>query len=176
MFISRKKLKFFAKRGKVTAANEIKEVDQVEVINMLLNIKSYIRKAQVAELFSYAVFPDDKSIEQAVQAYESNDAWQLYGYEDGELLVGMIGYEKSGDDLIVHHISVIPENRGLGYGRGMILEAMTKEKPKRVIAETDEEAVDFYRNIGFIVQSLGERYPGTERFRCVYEVDEAEEE
>lgn len=144
---------------------------------MLLNIKSYIRKPQVAELFSYAVFPDDRSVEEAVQAYESNDAWQLYGYEDGELLVGMIGYEKSGNDLVIRHISVIPENRGLGYGRGMILEAMTKEKPERVIAETDEEAVDFYRNIGFIVHSLGEQYPGTERFRCVFEVeDESGEE
>ncbi|MDR0268405.1 GNAT family N-acetyltransferase [Paenibacillus sp.] len=143
---------------------------------MLLNIKSYIRKPEVGELFSYAVFPDDQSVEKAVQAYESNEAWQLYGYEDGELLVGMVGYEKVGNDIILHHVSVIPENRGLGYGRGMILEMMSKENPERVIVETDEEAVDFYRSIGFIVESLGELYPGTERFRCVYEVeDEAEE-
>ncbi|GIP27458.1 N-acetyltransferase [Paenibacillus sp. J23TS9] len=143
---------------------------------MLLNIKSYIRKPEVAELFSYAVFPDDHSVEKTVSEYENNEAWQLYGYEDGELLVGLTGYEKAGSDLILHHIAVIPENRGLGYGRGMILEIMTKEKPEKVIAETDEESVDFYRNLGFVVNSLGEQYPGVERFRCVYEVEEEAEE
>ncbi|MCJ8010535.1 GNAT family N-acetyltransferase [Paenibacillus sp. KQZ6P-2] len=143
---------------------------------MLLNIKSYIYKPEVAELFSYAVFPDDQSVEKTIREYESNEDWQLYGYEDGELLVGLTGYEKSGSEVILRHIAVIPENRGLGYGRGMILEIMTKEKPERVIAETDEEAVDFYRNLGFVVSSLGEQYPGIERFRCVYEVENEEDE
>ena len=58
----------------------------------------------------------------------------------------------------------------------MILEIMTLEKPERVVAETDEEAVDFYRSLGFVVHSLGEQYPGIERFRCVYEVEDEEEE
>ncbi|WP_152402149.1 GNAT family N-acetyltransferase [Paenibacillus cellulositrophicus] len=142
---------------------------------MLLNIKNYIRKPETMELISYAVFPDDRSIEQAIQQYEANDAWQLYGFEDGELLVGLIGYEKMDDTLLIRHISVIPENRGLGYGRGMILEVLTQEKPARVVAETDEEAVDFYRSIGFEVHSLGELFPGVERFRCVYEAEEDEE-
>ena len=37
----------------------------------------------------------------------------------------------------------------------------------RLIAETDQEAVGFYRKCGFKVESLGELYPGVERFRCV---------
>lgn len=36
-------------------------------------------------------------------------------------------------------------------------------------AETDADAVDFYRRCGFAVESLGERYPGVERFRCTWE-------
>jgi hypothetical protein len=40
-----------------------------------------------------------------------------------------------------------------------------------VYAETDEEAADFYRNIGFTVESLGEKYPGIERFKCTFETD-----
>jgi ribosomal protein S18 acetylase RimI-like enzyme len=35
-------------------------------------------------------------------------------------------------------------------------------------AETDEEAVEFYRNIGFSIQSLGEKYPGVDRFKCTF--------
>lgn len=35
-----------------------------------------------------------------------------------------------------------------------------------LVAETDADAVGFYRHSGFEVMSLGEKYPGTERFSC----------
>ena len=28
------------------------------------------------------------------------------------------------------------------------------------------DAVEFYRKLGFSIESLGEKYPGVERFRC----------
>ena len=34
------------------------------------------------------------------------------------------------------------------------------------IAETDRDAVDFYRSCGFTIESLGEKYPRIERFLC----------
>lgn len=37
-----------------------------------------------------------------------------------------------------------------------------------IVAETDDEAVDFYRRYGFFITSLGEKYPGVERFLCQY--------
>jgi ribosomal protein S18 acetylase RimI-like enzyme len=41
-------------------------------------------------------------------------------------------------------------------------------------AETDGDAVGFYRRIGFGIESLGEKYPGRARFRCVlHGADEA---
>lgn len=33
-------------------------------------------------------------------------------------------------------------------------------------AETDHEALRFYEKCGFAVKSLGEKYPGVERFYC----------
>jgi len=36
-------------------------------------------------------------------------------------------------------------------------------------AETDAEAVKFYKKMGFQIQSLGEKYPGIERFHCYLE-------
>ncbi|MGF7048647.1 ribosomal protein S18 acetylase RimI-like enzyme [Paenibacillus sp. DS2015] len=144
---------------------------------MLINVKTYINKLEVTELLSYAVFPDDKSLKAAIELYEGNDSLQLYGFEDEELLVGLIGFEMdAGRVITINHIAVLPENRLKGYGRGMLLELLEAQKPTQMIAETDEEAVDFYRNIGFVVYSLGEIYPGVERFRCVYDAEEVEEE
>ena len=35
-----------------------------------------------------------------------------------------------------------------------------------ITAETDRDAVEFYWSSGFKVTSLGEKYPGVERFLC----------
>ncbi|OAB43357.1 GNAT family N-acetyltransferase [Paenibacillus glacialis] len=143
---------------------------------MLVNVKSYIRKPEVTELLSYAVFPDDKSLNAAIQLYEGKESLQLYGFEDEKLLVGLIGFEIDEERILtVNHLAILPENRLKGYGRGIFFELIEAQKPSRIMTETDEDAVDFYRNIGFVVISLGEIYPGVERFQCIYEVEDEEE-
>lgn len=37
-----------------------------------------------------------------------------------------------------------------------------------IYTETDNDAVDFYRKYGFEITSLGEKYPGVERFLCEF--------
>jgi len=83
-------------------------------------------------------------------------------------VAGIIGFKKDDEDLIILHIAIKPEFRGLGFGKGQILEAIDLIKPLKVIAETDDDAVDFYRRIGFEIESLGEMYPGVERYKCTF--------
>jgi Predicted acyltransferase len=97
------------------------------------------------------------------------------GYESEGQLVGIVGYRiDEGARMSLRHIAVLPEVRGAGFGRGMILELLHQFNPVSIEAETDEEAVDFYRSIGFRIESIGEKTPGTERFLCTYEAVEAE--
>nr|WP_201024033.1 hypothetical protein [Paenibacillus sp. 32O-W] len=42
------------------------------------------------------------------------------------------------------------------------MEFMKENHIRRMEAETDKDAVDFYRKIGFHVTTLGEKYPGIE--------------
>jgi hypothetical protein len=59
----------------------------------------------------------------------------------------------------------------------MILELLAAREPRYLLAETEDEiAADFYRALGFMVYSLGENAAGIEMFRCVYEVEEQEDE
>nr|WP_068774352.1 GNAT family N-acetyltransferase [Paenibacillus sp. FJAT-26967] len=139
---------------------------------MLIDIKDKIREEEVAELLEAAIFPDPERIEQAKLAYENDAAKQLYGYEDQGDLIGIVGFSvDAGSSLTIHHLAVHPECRGAGYGRGLVLELIELKKPREIVVETDEDTVDFYRNIGFTISSLGETYPGTERFRCHYSAD-----
>ncbi|NEW06297.1 GNAT family N-acetyltransferase [Paenibacillus sp. SYP-B3998] len=140
---------------------------------MLTNVKLRLHEELIQELLSYSVFPDPDRLEQTIQQYETDDSLLLFGYESESVMVGIIGFRLNKErELVITHLSVGPESRGVGFGRGIILETIEEMKPVTLIAETDEEAVEFYRSIGFIINSLGEQYPETERFRCIYEVEE----
>lgn len=110
-----------------------------------------------------------RSIE-SIEIDESAESTQSTGLSPD--LIGIIGILNHSDgEFEIKHLAVRPEYRGLGYGRGLILELLTLEQPKQLVAETDEEGVGFYRSIGFTITSLGEKYPGVERFHCLYETD-----
>ncbi len=42
------------------------------------------------------------------------------------------------------------------------------DKYPLIYAETDNDAVNFYWKYGFEITSLGEKYPGVERFLCEF--------
>lgn len=67
----------------------------------------------------------------------------------------------------IKHIAVSPAYRGKGIGREMIRYVEEHHAFSSIYAETDQEAVLFYKNIGFHITSLGEKYPGVERFGCL---------
>lgn len=139
---------------------------------MFIDVKPRILEIAVQDLLAYSIYPDPVKLKQTVQAYESNSDWQLYGLESEGELVGLIGCRMEVDKrLFITHLAVEPDQRGQGFGRGLILEGIELWKPMQVLAETDEDAVDFYRNIGFTIESLGEKYPGVERFLCTYDAE-----
>lgn len=145
---------------------------------MLIDLKTLIGTAEVDELLSYAVIDDPEALQRTSDEYSSQTALQLCGWEEDGLLLGLTGFEETEDgSLDIRHIAVLPENRGKGYARGMILELVTTRQPRYLVAETEDEiAADFYRSLGFMVYSLGENSAGIETFRCVYEVEETEDE
>ncbi|WEK56004.1 MAG: GNAT family N-acetyltransferase [Candidatus Cohnella colombiensis] len=148
---------------------------------MLIDITSRLNEPEIQELISYAVFPDPEQLNHVIAQYQSVQSGQeIFGYtsdddEDDQTIIGIIGSILNDQKVLtIQHIAVLPEDRGKGYGRGMILELLHMKQPTTIVAETDEEAVQFYRSIGFTIASLGEVYAGVERFQCSYEVDDEE--
>lgn len=139
---------------------------------MLIPIKHRINEESIQELLSYAIFPDPEKLEQETQRYRSEPVLELYGHEEDNDIVGVVGFTiHSNNTLELKHIAVEPGARGNGYGRGLILELIEVKQPLIIEAETDEDSVEFYRSVGFSIVSLGEKSPGVERFKCIYEVE-----
>ncbi|PEJ97539.1 GNAT family N-acetyltransferase [Bacillus wiedmannii] len=124
-----------------------------------------IEKNPILNVLQYAVGPSETSLKKAVLYYESNKG-TLYRYEE-EACIGIeiIGANKAR----ICHIAVVPQYRHKGIALQMIREVVRMHQLTYLQAETDDEAVEFYKKIGFHVKSLGEKYPGIERFHCYME-------
>lgn len=71
---------------------------------------------------------------------------------------------------VLRAIAVKAAHRRAGVGRRLVQEAIARSDAAVVHAETDYDAVDFYSRLGFSITSLGEKYPGVERFACSWRV------
>jgi ribosomal protein S18 acetylase RimI-like enzyme len=139
---------------------------------MLIDLKSKLNESYVKELIGYSGFDEPEELEAYIESYKTDDKLALYGLESEGEIVGIIGFRTvEGNSIYITRIAVKPECRGLGFGRGLLLEAIDKIHPAQIITETDEEFVDFYRAVGFEIASLGETNPGHERFKCTYHAE-----
>lgn len=136
---------------------------------MLIDITSHEANEAILELLEYAAYDDDRELEEVLEQYRIQEDLRLYAYRIEDRWIGIIGGQLVDDKLILKHLAVHPEERGLGYGRGMILEILVACHPSEIVAETDEVGADFFRNVGFQVHGFTKYVGGPEYFRCVYD-------
>ncbi|WP_019638142.1 GNAT family N-acetyltransferase [Paenibacillus fonticola] len=139
---------------------------------MLVDVKAKIADEEIQELLNYALW-DGEDNDSVIDLYIADETYKLYAFQEEEQFVGLIGY-RSVDRQVIEllHLVVHPEARGMGYGRGMILDALVLEQPSAIVAETDEDGADFFRSIGFQVTGFIKFEGGPEYFRCIYESEE----
>ncbi|MGE8034435.1 GNAT family N-acetyltransferase [Lysinibacillus sp. NPDC093692] len=119
----------------------------------------------IRKLLSFAT--SDKKVQQEYEKYILLSNRTLYSFESEGEIIGCIGIEQFNlSKCEIKHIAVLTDQRGKGIGNKMI--NYIASKYSSIVAETDCEAVDFYRRYGFFITSLGEKYPGVERFLCQY--------
>ncbi|HWJ79532.1 MAG TPA: GNAT family N-acetyltransferase [Niallia sp.] len=117
----------------------------------------------IRQLLSFA--SSEFKIDQEYEKYLKSSNRKLFSFVTEGEIVGCIGIEIiSLNECVMKHIAVSLEQRGRGIGSRMI--KCLSEQYQFITAETDKEAVNFYRKYGFKVTSLGEKYPGVERFLC----------
>jgi ribosomal protein S18 acetylase RimI-like enzyme len=121
-------------------------------------------EAALGPLLELAVGSADPGrLRAALQSYAARDRHLLGARREGAL-VAVAGYMCRSDAAVIGHIAVRRDAQRDGIGRRLLDEVAEAHPGLWVEAETDAEAVRFYGRCGFEVLSLGERYPGTERF------------
>ena len=63
-------------------------------------------------------------------------------------------------------IATAGDYRNKGAGRSSISYAMKSLSLTKIYAETDDDAVGFYRNCGFDIEDTGIKYEDCRRYKC----------
>ncbi len=101
--------------------------------------------------------------------YLTDDTTQLWTLNEGNQLVGIVGMHQTTPQVgELTHIAVNPEHRLRGLGRWLV-EGLQRQHPSiaRWWCETDDDAVAFYRRLGWTATPVRSPHPGWRpRYRC----------
>ena len=137
---------------------------------ILADLADRLNAPDLLRLFA-AAFGSREAALRAGKRFQAGD-WIPLGYEEDCEIIAFLGLESvSKSAARIRGIAVSPHHRGQGVGRELIQAVRLRNPRVTLKAETDHDAVNFYRRCGFEATSLGERYPGVERFECVLRGD-----
>jgi ribosomal protein S18 acetylase RimI-like enzyme len=137
----------------------------------MIDIRYRLGSAEVRDLVDQLEYPAEireRKTAEILKEYQEQSEQPILAVNASGKLVAFIGLRfELPHQAIIRHIAVHRSHRGQGgIGTQMILYVCSTYCIHKITAETDRDAVEFYRKVGFEVQSLGEKYPGTERFLC----------
>ena len=137
---------------------------------IIVDLAGRLDSTEVRRVFLSSGYPPDLAevkADQYIARYKAHPEWDFFGAEINQQLVGAIGLERTAArQAEIRSIAVLEDFRNQGVGAKLIHDMQDKFSLEVLCAETDRDAVDFYRRLGFDILSLGEKYPGTERFWC----------
>lgn len=83
-------------------------------------------------------------------------------------VVGFAAFDRRPDQLELHYLAVSEAARGVGLGARLIDAVRASAPGLPLRAETDDDAVEFYRSLGFTVRDAPRdaRWPGRRRYAC----------
>lgn len=134
------------------------------------NVKKIYDNEKVKKIMSYAMFnPTDGRIKSAAEGIYGKQQGKFYIAEENEEIVGIIGVRRVDNEYIeIMHIAVDEAFRGQGIGKKMIAFVDDAERVKKIIVESNQETVKFYRKAGFKVKKKEDLVTGSIQYSCTY--------
>jgi ribosomal protein S18 acetylase RimI-like enzyme len=90
------------------------------------------------------------SVDELLEAYSKSDTHFIEVFPEKQPNA-VIAYRKEAGIIEILDLAVDPDYRSQGLGSFLIGRMIADHSPAKVTAETDDDAVDFYRKLGFNV-------------------------
>lgn len=90
------------------------------------------------------------------------------GVTEGGLLAGFVAFAVMPEMVTIEYIAVVDERQGAGIGTALLAVVLDAAQGKAVYAQTDDDAVGFYRSRGFAIAfgAADDRWPDRVRYDC----------
>lgn len=112
--------------------------------------------------------PTNEKIDQILNKSRKDESYEIIGSVEENKLIGIIIYRSDKSNVIIEYFGVESAYRQKGIGSKLIDEVIKNTKVNCIEAETEDDAVNFYKKYGFVITSLGQKYPGRKHYRCEY--------
>lgn len=136
-------------------------------MNTIIDIKYDITSNNVLEVISLTHYkPTKEKMQLLTDSYLKNKDIKVFGYKIDANITGVIVINNHDNNTIIESISVAIQYRKMGIGKKLIHYVVDTLDINIIEAETDDDAVGFYRNCGFCIEDLGFKYKNVRRYRC----------
>lgn len=121
------------------------------------NVKASLFDPEVLTLLAPSVYnPTSERLKDRAEKYSADKNTFVYACKTGGIYVGIVVFRMENNTAEILDIAVKPEYRKHGIGKSLIDFIFTQFPTDNITAETDDEAVGFYKRCGFTITSVGE--------------------
>ncbi len=141
----------------------------IELFNVssIYDIKEIITEPYILKLLALSVFnPTEERLLNRAKKYQENENTNIYAYKDNGEHKGIVIFKIVNNSATILDISVKPEFQGQGIGSKLIDFIFNSFNVDNITAETDDDAIGFYKKYGFTVDDTKVEF-NTKRYTCV---------
>ena len=138
----------------------------------IIDIKGSLHDERVLAVISLSMYmPTEEKLNSRADKYESDANISAFACDDNGSICGTIILRHiANNEYEIMGIATDPAHRHQGVASRLVTFAVDTLKCKIIKAETDDDAVGFYRRYGFQINSLGEKYPDCVRYLCTLKI------
>mgnify|MGYP000339020370 CR=1 FL=1 len=121
-------------------------------ISTICNVKEKLTNEDILELLAPSVFnPTSELLLSRAEKYQADDKTSVYVYSENDEYKGIVVFKTEENTAEILDIAVKPGCQGKGIGSRLIDYIFTRFAVNKITAETDNDAIGFYKKYGFIV-------------------------
>lgn len=138
------------------------------------NVKDCLDNSALLDILAECVFkPSLERLKSRAEKYMKNPKTRIHAIKQNGIYIGIIVLDiRNPKQIEILDFAVRKELQNNGTGRKLIQFCVETFKPDTILAETDDDAVGFYRKVGFSVLPLGDKYnTGINRYLCTLTID-----
>ena len=121
---------------------------------MIKNIKDILCTEEIYDIYSACMFePTFDKFKIKAGQMQNDSSVSVYGYFSNEKIIGVISTQETDKTVEIIGIAVDTKKRRSGIGTKLI-DYVKDKSSKPIIAETDSDAVVFYKKYGFNIKEV----------------------